>query len=790
MNERAITARVERCPYFNPRRGGTADLEDFVNITVRPGWKMEDEEFNRMGHQAGYGDHLHLQEFINVLTREKENWENWSRQSNDAGYPIITGRIKAINSIITDLKRELGPTVIARIKTLEELLEELAELERVIWEWGSGDTDTNTNSISEAVLQLVNNEGTIKISELLSLVGEFIAVLEGGKEGEYDDNNPQNRAKAILCIKRAIAQASLKSESKINRQRLGGMLTKVMDAIVAKKAKEETRAPEVRSQDSESDSGVRSRSLLRTPQESDSGLWDSSGGTGTKVAAAAAALGVGGAAALLYQLMQKATSADPDPTKQESAAAVPVYPDLFQPAEPQTLDDPGGPIQLSSALRSDQTTPHHSAADGNLDVQTTTSVDLEEEQEEGPGIPILSTRPDESRPQETTSADDGQTSNKPTKQAAAMAVYPDDVSLRSDQTTPHHGAAADGGSPISSLDGTMSVDSDGNMGPLPSTKADQTEAEKPDGNTLGIEGGGWWKRPDFVQPEQSNKPTKQEAAMTVYPDDIFQPAGSLTLDDNPVQSRRSPIQLSSVNAATPHQRSATQDQLKRRHHGATADETMAKRPKPPGGGWKRPESVHLQGNIGSPIPSLDGASNQTTSGIHSPPGASLQSTKADQTKAEKPDSNTLGGADNLQKPTPPGGGGNNPIPSTRPDESRRQNALKTPDTPDTASLQSTKAAKTKAEKPDSNILGIGDDSRKRKPTEQEVGGGGGPMRSTRPDETRPQEALEGNTVHGSSLQSANSPDQTEASNNQKPESIYTLGIDGTPERSLDHETLG
>ena len=63
--------------------------------------------------------------------------------------------------------------------------------------------------ISEAVSQLVNN-GTIKISELLSLVGEFIAVLEGGKEGEYDDNNPQNRAKAILCIKRAITQASLK----------------------------------------------------------------------------------------------------------------------------------------------------------------------------------------------------------------------------------------------------------------------------------------------------------------------------------------------------------------------------------------------------------------------------------------------------------------------------------------------------------------------------------------------------------------------------------------------------
>ena len=50
MNERAITARVERCPYFNPRRGGTADLEDFDQIEVSEGiWKMADEEFNRTG---------------------------------------------------------------------------------------------------------------------------------------------------------------------------------------------------------------------------------------------------------------------------------------------------------------------------------------------------------------------------------------------------------------------------------------------------------------------------------------------------------------------------------------------------------------------------------------------------------------------------------------------------------------------------------------------------------------------------------------------------------------------
>mgnify|MGYP007086475135 FL=1 len=151
--------------------------------------------------------------------------------------------------------------------------------------------------------------------------------------------------------------------------------------------------------------------------------------------------------------------------------------------------------------------------------------------------------------------------------------------------------------------------------------------------------------------------------------------------------------------------------------------------------------------------------------------------------------------------------------STRPDESRPQKALKTPHhstadgspitSPDGASnrttsdenttgihnLQSTKAGQTKAEKPDSNIS---------------------PIPSTGPDEstrsTRPQEAPEGIynpqiqftpiPVHGKANRTQASerkhqkPESIKRDQDQtRPENINTLGIDGTPERSLDHETL-
>ena len=174
--------------------------------------------------------------------------------------------------------------------------------------------------ISEAVSQLVNNGlpgTTLWLSEMLSLVGKFITVLE-------EETDAQNHAKAILYIKQDITWAALNSDHPQNLW-FQSLLKKI--ATIEAKAKEESRGK---------------------PQPQPQQQPQFVPGT-TKVAAAATALGVGGA--VLYQLMQKATSADqddesrkqPKPTKQE-AAAVPVYPDVFQPAEPQTLDDPGGPI--------------------------------------------------------------------------------------------------------------------------------------------------------------------------------------------------------------------------------------------------------------------------------------------------------------------------------------------------------------------------------------------------------------------------------------------------------------
>ena len=63
MNERAITARVERCPYFNPRSGGTADLEDFDQIEVRNDeWKTATMQEQKQE--------------LNALKQEKQKLEN------------------------------------------------------------------------------------------------------------------------------------------------------------------------------------------------------------------------------------------------------------------------------------------------------------------------------------------------------------------------------------------------------------------------------------------------------------------------------------------------------------------------------------------------------------------------------------------------------------------------------------------------------------------------------------------------------------------------------------------
>ena len=177
--------------------------------------------------------------------------------------------------------------------------------------------------ISEAVSQLVNNGlpgTTLWLSEMLSLVGKFITVLE-------EETDAQNHAKAILYIKQDITWAALNSDHPQNLW-FQSLLKKI--ATIEAKAKEESRGK---------------------PQPQPQQQPQFVPGT-TKVAAAATALGVGGAL-LMQKLMQKATSADPDdesrkqpkPTKQEAA----VYPDVFQPAEPQTLDDPGGPISSVDA---------------------------------------------------------------------------------------------------------------------------------------------------------------------------------------------------------------------------------------------------------------------------------------------------------------------------------------------------------------------------------------------------------------------------------------------------------
>ena len=177
--------------------------------------------------------------------------------------------------------------------------------------------------ISEAVSQLVNNGlpgTTLWLSEMLSLVGEFITVLEG-------ETDAQNHANAILYIKQDITWAALNGHPQILAA-FESLWKKI--ATIEAKAKEESRGK---------------------PQPQPQQQPQFVPGT-TKVAAAATALGVGGAL-LMQKLMQKATSADPDdesrkqpkPTKQEAA----VYPDVFQPAEPQTLDDPGGPISSVDA---------------------------------------------------------------------------------------------------------------------------------------------------------------------------------------------------------------------------------------------------------------------------------------------------------------------------------------------------------------------------------------------------------------------------------------------------------